>query len=261
MKLVLAGAMLALATTACGGGGGGGFEPPPAVRDTVYILPYFGEAVGTDLIPQINDYDWRLDSTVADRNGSWALSGSTVVLKVHSPLYETLDSALAVPDTVSPDPDGVRRYHPLITLHRLVPALLGAEWAADFAGPTIRIEIYAPHGLAGVRLTSTSVYYQACRELPFPCDSIINGAVGGDPWADPSATGLQGWATLTGQWWGWPSALPPDGYGGEGPERAWDTVVSVNIADDQGHVGHGGCERGFIPSGERELKCSVLFER
>ena len=50
MKLVLTGAMLVLATTACGGGGGGGFEPPPAVRDTVYILPYFGEAEVRELI-------------------------------------------------------------------------------------------------------------------------------------------------------------------------------------------------------------------
>jgi hypothetical protein len=88
-----------------------------------------------------------------------------------------------------------------------------------------------------------------------------SSTLGGDPWSDPSAVGLQGWASLTGQWAGWPSELPPDGYGGQGPTRAWSTVLNVNIADDQGHLGHGSCSPGTIPSASTELTCSLLFTR
>jgi len=259
VKLRLLAAILAISASACGGSGSGGLEPPPPVSDTVYVQPQFVEAVGADVIPQLNDYDWSMEGTSNGGPGSWALTGSTVVLRLHSPLYQMLDTSFVLPDSIRPGESGVRIYHPVITIQRLVPALLRAEWAADFAGPTIRIVIYAPHGLAGVRLTSTSVYYQACTELPFPCDSIISGSVGGAAWADPSAAGLQGWATLTGQWVGWPSALPPDGYGGVGPQRAWFTTVDVAIADDQGHVGHGACGHGFIPSSDLEMTCDVLF--
>jgi hypothetical protein len=255
MRLVLLPILLAVALTGCGGGDGP--SPPPSGPDTVYISPRFAEAVGTDLIPQLEDYDWTVEGTTDTYGGRWALAGSTIVVGVHSPLYERLAQPLVVPDTVDQDENGTRWYRPVVTVHRLVPALLSAEWTADFAGPTIRIEIYAPHGLAGVRLTSTSVYYQACLEdTPFPCDVMINGGVSGDPWADPSATGLQGWADLTGQWVGWPSSLPPDGY-----ESGWSTVVNVNIADDQGHVGFGSCGGGSIPSDGRTLRCGVLFAK
>jgi hypothetical protein len=165
---------------------------------------------------------------------------------------------IVVPDTVSRGPDARRRYYPVATVHRLVPALLRAEWAADFSGPTIRIEIYAPFGLAGVRLTSTSVYYQACLEGTL-CDVMINGSVGGDPWAAPSAGGQQGWAELTGLWAGWPSGMPPDGYVGEVGTPGWAAVVNVNIADDHGHIGHGNCGPGLIPSGHRDLICDALY--
>lgn len=251
-------ALLAAALTGCGDGNG----PSPSGSDTVYVSPQLTEAVSPDIIPQIYEYDWTIEGTTTDQHGQWALAGDTVQFRLHSPLYEPMSTQIVVPDTVSRVPDGRRRYYPMITVDRLVPALLGAEWAADFAGPTIRIEIYAPYGLAGVRLTSTSVYYQACLDgTPFPCDVMINGSVGGDPWVAPSTASLQGWADLSGQWAGWPGEMPPEGYVGEVGSLGWSANVNVNIADDHGHIGHGTCGFGLIPSGHRDLTCGVLYTR
>jgi hypothetical protein len=256
MRFIPVAAFLAVALAGCGDGSG----PSPPGPDTVYVSPRFTEAVSPDIIPQIYEYDWTIEGTTTDANGRWALAGGTVELRLQSPLYEAMAIQIVVPDTVSRDPDALRWYHPVVTVHRLVPALLRAEWTADFSGPTIRIEIYAPYGLAGVRLTSSSVYYQACLEgTPFPCDVMINGAVGGDPWGAPSAAGLQGWADLTGQWVGWPSDMPPDGYVGEVGTPGWSALVNVNIADDHGHIGHGSCGYALIPSDHRDLTCDALY--
>jgi hypothetical protein len=93
------------------------------------------------------------------------------------------------------------------------------------------------------------------RSLSGPAvDDAISGYVDGDPWADPTATGLRGWADLSGQWRGWPSSMPPAGY-----EEEWSTVVNVHIEDDHGHIGHGSCSHGLIPSGRLHLICDVLF--
>jgi len=131
---------------------------------------------------------------------------------------------------------------------------------AVLTGPTIQIEVYAPHGLGGVRVTGVYVYRQACLNTDIFCETRITGAAFGSPWQpDPSAAGLQGWANLTGAWSGWPSTLPPEGYGGTGSSRRWQATLNVTIEDDQGHNGHGACSGGYIPSSGRELSCSVLF--
>jgi hypothetical protein len=223
-------------------------------------MPHFLEAVGVDIVPQIYDYDWTLEGVTTDNHGGrWARPGTTIEVRLQSPLYQPLAQSLVVPD-VDPAEDGSRWFRPDITVQRLTPALLRAEWSADFTHPTIRIEIYAPFGLAGVSLTSTSVYYQACLEgTPFPCDEIITGSVGGDPWSDLTATATQGWADITGRWTGWPSGMPPEGYVGEVGTPGWSTTLNVNIKDDHAHVGHGACGGGLIPSESRTLGCGVLY--
>ena len=255
---------ISLVVAACAACGDSSAAPPEGNR--VYIYPLFVEAVKEDLCcPQIGENggspnDWEFDGAESDNNGIWAAVGSTVVLRVHSPLYQNLELSFVVPDTVTPDARSLGYYHPVARIVRLVPALFGARWAADFTEPTVQIEIYAPHGLAGVRLTSVGVYLQACLNSSNLCETRITGFASGSPWqADSSATDLQGWATLTGPWAGWPSALPPLGYGGPDSSRAWQATLNVTIEDDLGHKGHGACGGGFIPSSQLDLTCRVLF--
>ena len=135
--------LLAAALVGCGAGGG---EPSPPGPDTVYVGPQVTEAVSPDIIPQIDDHEWSIEGATDDLHGRWALVGDTLEVRLNSPLYTPLAAQIVLPDTVSrsPDGDGRRWYRPVMTVQRLVPALLGGEWTADFSGPTIRIEIYAP---------------------------------------------------------------------------------------------------------------------
>jgi hypothetical protein len=267
MRHIVFSVLLAAVMAACGDSG---VLAPPAAPDRVYVFPRFVEAINEDLgVAQIGENggsanDWELDGTTSDRNGLWAAIGSTVVLRVHSPLYQSLELSFIVPDTVTRNEYSRRVYYPIARLSRLVPAVLRAQWAADFTGPTVQVEIYAPHGLGGVRLTSVSVYWQACACNEITCYSCITGSADRPPWRpDSSATGLQawaqlsdGWAHLGGRWSGWPSALPPPGY-----DPGWAASLRFTIEDDQGHSGHGSCSYGSIPSSERELACDVLFYR
>jgi hypothetical protein len=269
MRRLVFAALLTAGGAACGDHGA--LAPPP---DLVYIFPRFVEAYNENIGAQIgenggNANDWELDGLI-DENGMGAAVGSTVVLHVHSRLYQSLDSSFIVPDTVTRSATSQpRNYFPVVRLSRLVPALLRAKWAADVTGPTLQLEIYAPRGLAGVRLTAVWVYWQACLNTDFFCETRITGSADRPPWQpDSSAAGLSGWADLSegyaylsGRWSGWPSALPPDGYGGTGASRGWQATLNVTIEDDQGHRGHGACGSGFIPSSERELSCNVLFYR
>ena len=185
MRHVLFAALLTAAGASCGDGGA--LAPPP---DLVYISPRFVEAFNEDYCcPQIGDNggngnDWELDGLI---DGGWpdgmgAAVGSTVVLRVQSPLYEHLEFSFIVPDTVTRGADSRRRYYPAVRIYRLVPALLRATWAADFTGPTVQIEIYAPHGLGGVKLTWVSVYWSACVIDDNYCDDApITGSSGGSP--------------------------------------------------------------------------------
>ena len=232
-------------------------EPSQLARDTVYISPQFVDTVTPDQALQL-DGAVALDGTRLNSNGAWAYAGDTVVVRVSSPssFYEAITDTIIVPDTVARASNSLRRYYPIVTLRRLIPAVLRARWAADFTGPTIALEIYAPFGLAGVRLPDVSVYWQACLNSSNLCDVRIFGRAGGSPWyPDASTTGLRGWAHLTGPWVDWPSALPPAGYGDGG----WQATLNVNIEDDHGHRGHGACGGGFIPSFQLELTCDVLF--
>ena len=247
-------------------------EPSP---DKVYISPRFVEAIREDLCcPQIGENggsptDWELVGTTSDRDGTWAPVGSTVILRVHSPLYESLDLALLIPDTVTPNAYSYRRYFPTVRLYRLVPGILRVRWSADFTGPRLLIEIYAPYGIGGVRITAAWVYQQACLNGDPFCETRITGSADRPPWQpDTSVTGEWAWADLSagwphlgGRWSGWPTALPPIGYGGPDTSRAWQATVNLSIEDDQGHRGHAGCSGGFIPSAERELDCVLLFTR
>ncbi len=258
--------LLALCATmllACGDGGQG---PSPAARDTVYIWPRFEEAIDPELIPQVFDHEWELVGTTLGSYGFGALPGETVVLRLRARYYEPLDVPIVVPDTVTPDPDDSRRrLFPVFVVDRIVPALLRAEWAADFTGPTVRVEIYAPHGLAGVTLTYSHVYFQACRDIltDFFCENRITGNAGGPSWSDPTAEGNRGWANLVGPWRGWPSGMPPDEYSAmiENGEAVpgWSTMLNINITDDLGHAGHGACGGGLIPDAGRVVGCGVLF--
>lgn len=247
-------------------------SPSPS-PDKVFISPYFVEAIKEDLCcPQIGENggsptDWELVGATSDRDGTWAPVGSTVVLRVHSPLYQSVELSFIIPDTVTINEYSQRYYHPIVRLSRLVPAILQARWAADFAGPALQFEIYAPYGIGGVRITSVTVYRQACLNRDMFCETRITGFADRPPWRpDEFATGTRGWADLSagwphlgGRWSGWPTELPPIGYGGPDASRAWQATVSVSIEDDQGHSGHGACSGGFIPASERELDCSVLF--
>lgn len=260
--------LLALCATALVACGDGGQEPSPTVADTVYIWPRFEEAVDPDLIPQVSDHEWELDGTTYGRYGFGALPGETVVLRLRAKYYAPLDMAIVVPDTVRPDPDdSQRRLFPVFIIHRIVPALLRAEWAADFTGAVTRVEIHAPHGLAGVTLTSTYVYFQACRDILTDvfCENRLTGNAGGPSWADPGAVGTRGWANLVGPWRGWPGGMPPAGYSAmiEDGEAipGWSAVLNIDLTDDQGHVGHGGCVGGLIPDPGRELVCDILFSQ
>lgn len=248
---------------------------PGPSPDKVYITPIFVEAIREDLCcPQIGEnggssLDWELVGTTLDRDGTWAPVGSTVILRVHSPLYQTLDLSLLIPDTVTPNAYSLRRYFPIVRVSRLVPAVLRVRWSADFTGPTLQVEIYAPHGISGVTLPYVWVYLQACLNGDPFCETRITGSADRPEWRpDSSATGEWAWANLSagwphlgGRWSEWPTALPPIGYGGPDSSRAWQATVSFSIEDDQGHHRHAGCSGGFIPSAERELDCSVLFSR
>jgi hypothetical protein len=270
MRHVLFAALLSAAGASCGDGGA--LAPPP---DLVYISPRFVEAFNEDYCcPQIGDNggnanDWELDGLIDGGwpNGMGAAVGTTVVLRVHSPLYQSLELSFIVPDTVTRGVDSLRRYYPIVRLSRLVPALRRAQWTADFTGPTVQIEIYAPHGIGGVRITSVSVYMQACLNSDAFCETRITSSADRPSWQpDASATGEWGWADLSagwphldGRWSGWPTTLPPLGYGGPDASRAWQAVLRVSIEDDLGHQGHGACDGGFIPSSGQELACGVLF--
>lgn len=249
---------------ACGGDTDATSPPPP---EAVYISPHFVEAFQEDYCcPQIGDNgggpaDWTLEGTTSDRNGMWAPVGRTVILHVRSPRYESLDLSFIVPDTVTIAPgNSLRYFYPLVRLHRLAPAVVRARWSADFSGPTVQLDIYAPHGIGGVRLTAVGVYRQACLNTDLYCETRITGSASGPDWqADSPMPEVRGWVDLTGPWWGWPDGLPPNGYGGTGSSQAWQATLNFQIEDDQGHRGHGGCADGFIPSAELELLCSVLF--
>lgn len=269
--LLTCAALVTVSGGACGDGGTSLAGPEP---DAVYIFPRFVEAVSEDLLPQIGDNgghvtDWTLEGTTSDRGGEWAPVGSTVLLHVNSRYYEPLELSFVVPDTVTPGADGVRRYYPVATLDRIIPAILAARWAADLTGPVLEVEVYAPNGLAGVRLKAIRIYYLACLNDHAYCDAKVDGWADRPAWQpDLSATGTQGWADLSegwpnldGSWSGWPSDLPPEGYGGYGESRGWQVTLNISIEDDQGHVGHAGCSPGWIPSPVLEVPCTVLFQR
>ena len=243
---------------------------PLLARDTVYIRPLFVDTVSPNQTPQL-DGPVALDGTKLNDHGAWAYPGDTVILRSRSPLslYEAIEDSIIVPDTVKRDSYSLRVYNPMVIVHRLIPTILRARWAADFTGPTVEVEIYAPNGIPGVRLTDVWVYWQACLNSDVFCETRITGSADRPPWGpDSSATGPRswadlsaGWAYLGGRWAGWPSTLPPYGYGGTGASQAWQVTLGVSIEDDQGHRGHGACSSGFIPSDERELSCDVLFIR
>ncbi len=209
------------------------------------------------------------------RLGEWVLLCSalayTVIMRVTSSLsyrdpgdtlislsyYEPITDTVIVPDTWASTSNSLRWYHPRFFLHRLIPAVLGVRWAADFSGPTVEVEIYAPHGFAGVTLPDVGVYLQACN-VSDSCTTYITGFADGSPWhPDSSATRLQGSADLTGPWVGWPSALPPAGYG----YGAWQATLQLVLEDDQGHRANVGCGGLLIPSPPVKLTCSLIFQR
>ncbi len=263
--------VLLCSALACSGSPQG---PTQVARDTVYVDPDLVDTLAFleagEILP-MGALTVVLDGTRRDANGRWAYAGDTVIMRVTSSLsyrdpgdtlislsyYEPITDTVIVPDTWASTSNSLRWYHPRFFLHRLIPAVLGVRWAADFSGPTVEVEIYAPHGFAGVTLPDVGVYLQACN-VSDSCTTYITGFADGSPWhPDSSATRLQGSADLTGPWVGWPRALPPAGYG----YGAWQATLQLVLEDDQGHRANVGCGGLLIPSPPVKLTCSLIFQR
>lgn len=260
------GLVIALAA-ACGDSGV--TSPDGAGPDTVYVFPYFVEAVDSNGdIAQIGDNggsprDWYLKGARQDAYGNdWAVPGDTVTVHVQSRFYDTVTVPFVIPDTVSRDTFSIsqnRLYDLIVPVTRIVPTVLRAKWAADTTGPTIQLEIYAPRGMKSTRITWTSVFFQACRDGDVYCDDNYRWFADGPTWdPDPSDTATERWVTLQGAWHGWPSGVPPQGYN---RGIAWQAVLTIGIADDHGHTGHGGCDDAWVPSAQVTLNCSFLFQQ
>lgn len=228
--------------------------------DTVYIVPGFEEVLdGIQVTPQFGENgglpgELALEGTTQGPHGPWAVPGDTIVIHVRSPLYDTLAAPLVIPDTVSRNRDSVRIYRPVIRLTRVVPAVLGIRWSADFSGPTVQVDIYAPHGMEQLKLTGPYVYLQACRNGDAYCETRVVRSADRPDWRDSFATDVRAWvdisvgyAHLDGRWSGWPDALPPIGYGGPDSLRAWQATLNLGI-EYEGHRGRGGCGGLFVPS-------------
>lgn len=250
-------------------GGRGVVSPDGSGPDTVYVVPIFVEAVDSNFCcAQIGDnggspHDWYLEGVRKDAYlNDWSFPGDTVTVHVQSRYYEAVAIPFVIPDTVSRDTFSISRsrvYDVIVPVTRIVPAVLHAQWAADSSGPTIQLEIYAPRGMKSTRITSTSVFFQACRDGDPYCDDHYQFLADGPTWEpDPADTATRRWVMLQGTWHGWPSGLPPEGYNGG---IAWQAVLSIGIADDHGHEGHGGCDDALVPSAQVTLHCDFLFQR
>jgi hypothetical protein len=174
--------------------------------------------------------------------------GSTVVLHVHSKFYERLDTSFIVPDT---------GLHPMFRLNRLVPTILRMQWSADFSGPKIRAEVFAPRGLSRVRITSVDVNFGACgfsesaKQLGLPQPCIWRYA---SPFPGPWQPDSTGWVNVTGRWSGWPDSSPPYGYG-----SGWAATVIIVVEDDLGHSASGSCGGGQLPGPDTDSRdCRFL---
>jgi hypothetical protein len=191
--------------------------------------------------------DYHFGSDELDR-GEQVPPGTTVILHVHSLYYQLLDTALAIPDTITPYPGTGRRFYGVtIRLHRAVPAVAWVQYAAALSGPgTIRVKLLAPRGPASVRITNASFSFFACWVASAYCTPYFyhGASARGGPWR-PDSTG---WVTIAGPWNGWPDSLPPAGYGdGPGSKRLWGAGFWVDIEDDLGHKVSGGCVDGTLP--------------
>jgi hypothetical protein len=196
-------------------------------------------------------YDWHFEGGGID--GTGFPSGSTVMLHLQSRFYQRPDTSFVVGR-------GVQDEFPVIWVHRLVPKIIRAQWSADLTGATIRLEISAPHGLSGVRITNAWVWRGACWLTNAYCEPNIRGTNSLDGAWQPDSTG---WVQLTGRWSSWPDSLPPEGYGLLGSNaRMWQATLNVDIEDDLGHRGRGSCVTTGIPSPQVELaSCSTIFQQ
>jgi hypothetical protein len=246
-------ASLAIALLTAGGCERNTLATSPHV-DSVAVMPEFRETLDSSMA-QIGmnggvgidgGFDWHFEGGGID--GTSFAVGSMVVLHLRSRFYDQLDTSF------------VAEGNPVIWVQRLIPKVLRAQWSADFTGPTVRLEVYAPHGLAAVTITSASVYTTACWLASPICWPIINAYYLLDGSWHPDSTG---WVQLTGSWSSWPSGPPPDGYGSPGlNKRTWQASVDVLIADDLGHTGNGGCGGVWLPSPQVEMEgCGTVFQQ
>ncbi len=41
----------------------------------------------------------------------------------------------------------------------------------------------------------------------------------------------------------------------------WQATLNVDVTDDLGHEGHGGCDGGSVPSPQKVVRCSSWFQK
>ncbi len=221
--------------------------------DSVSVWPAFRETLDSSMAQigmnggvGINGgFDWHFEGGGID--GARFPFGTMVVLHLRSRFYDQLDTSF-VADSAG---------NPVIWVHRLIPKILRAQWSADYTGPTIRLQVYAPRQTT---IDNVWVYVMACWLGSDYCQPYV--ALG--PSLDGSwQTDSTGWVQLSGTWSSWPSGPPPAGYGLLGSQaRMWEATLNVDFEDDLGHTGHGACGPTLLPSSQVELReCGTMFQQ
>jgi hypothetical protein len=204
--------------------------------------------------------DWEVVGRSAPNQSALVEPGSTVELVAHSLYYDPIDTTFTVPDTVTADPQrgGRRAYTPRIPMDRLGPAVTALRWSADYTGPAIDLDLYAPRGFNTVRVFATYVFLKACSRSDPSCLDYSFIASAGPGWqADSSRTELSGWIQLTGTWQLWPQGPPPPGYG----SGYWSARLDFALEDDQGIVGNWSCQGVRVIGNGQAVYCRLLSIR